>query len=155
MFILKIISALEVAKIRYAIVGGFAMVLHGAVRGTVDLDLLIELELDQFVGFEEVMLSLGFKARLPVDAKMIFQFRKDYIENRNLIAWSFYNPVLPHELVDVIITEDLKRKKIVRKSFAGHKICVIAISDLIKMKKKAGRPQDLADIESLRLILKE
>jgi len=43
MFILKVCESLSNAKIKYAIVGGYAVALHGVVRGTVDVDLLIEI----------------------------------------------------------------------------------------------------------------
>ena len=59
--------------------------------------------------------ELGFEARLPVSGNEVFNFRKEYIKNKNLIAWSFYNPKEPSEIVDIIITHDLaklKKKKI-------------------------------------------
>jgi hypothetical protein len=40
MFILKVVKALNAYKVHYAVVGGYAVALHGAVRGTVDLDFL-------------------------------------------------------------------------------------------------------------------
>lgn len=140
-------------KLPYAIVGGFAMILHGAVRGTIDLDLVIHLTIKDFNQLEATLLSLGLKPRLPVNAEMVFRFRKEYITEKNLIAWSFYNPNQAHEVVDIIITEDLKKIKTVKKAYAGIKLSVIKIEDLITMKTKANRAQDLADIEALKIIL--
>jgi hypothetical protein len=99
-------------------------------------------------------LSIGLKSRLPVNADSVFNFRQEYIKNRNLIAWSFYNESRPYEVVDIILTVDLKKIKTVKKSFAGQKFTVISIPDLIKMKTAAARPQDLADVEALNLLLK-
>lgn len=45
------------------------------------------------------------------------------------------NPNNPLELVDIIITEDAKQMKSVVKTFNGTRIKVVAIEDLIKMKK--------------------
>ncbi len=53
MFILKVCEALSAAKINYAIAGGYAVALHGVVRGTVDVDLLIEWQKDQLIAFEQ------------------------------------------------------------------------------------------------------
>jgi hypothetical protein len=44
MFIIKVVESLERNKINYAVVGGYAVALHGVVRGTVDLDLIINLK---------------------------------------------------------------------------------------------------------------
>ena len=79
----------------------------------------------------------------------MFQFRKEYIERRNLIAWSFYNPQSPIEVVDIIITENLDDMSVVEKKIPRSRIKVLSLKDLIEMKRKSGRPQDLTDIEAL------
>ena len=100
------------------------------------------------------MKDLGFSPRLPVTAKEIFHFKEEYIAKRNLIAWSFYNPTNPLEVLDVIITHDLSRMKSVSKKFGLGKINVLSIEDLIKMKMDAGRPQDLEDVKVLKALQK-
>lgn len=40
----SIIAALEAASVRYAVAGGFAVNLHGFLRATQDLDILIDLD---------------------------------------------------------------------------------------------------------------
>lgn len=149
MFILKITKALDKAKIDYAVVGGVALALHGVARGTMDLDLVIRLSLHDFEKIEEVLLELGFQSRIPVDAKMVFQFRKEYIENKNLLAWSFYNPKLPYEILDILLIHDLKKIKTKKIDVLNYKINVASIENLIAMKKQAGREQDLEDIKML------
>jgi len=39
-FLNQICNALQTNRVRYALVGGYAVALHGAVRGTVDVDAL-------------------------------------------------------------------------------------------------------------------
>ncbi|MDH5693799.1 MAG: hypothetical protein OEZ47_11910 [Gammaproteobacteria bacterium] len=153
MFIQKVLMALEEAKLPYALVGGYAVALHGAVRGTVDVDLVIRLESADFEKVEQIFKKLGLVPRLPVSAKEVFEFRVEYIENRNLIAWTFLNPNLPSELVDVIITEDLRDMRVVNKKAIGMNIKLASIEDVIRMKKKAARPQDLLDVEALEKLL--
>lgn len=145
----KVCTCFENHKIPYAIVGGYAVALLGAARGTVDVDFITKLEEQTFLKIEEAFKSLGFIARLPVTAKEVFAFREEYIEKRNLIAWSFYNPRNPLEIVDIIITEDLNECTTVNKTLDGKKIKVLSKADLIRMKRKSGRPQDLIDIEAL------
>jgi len=153
MFIQRLIKSLNQHKVAYALVGGYAVALHGAIRGTVDVDLVIGLEQGQFRQLQAAMLALGLQPRLPVDADEIFAFREEYIRNRNLIAWSFYNPANPLEVVDVLITEDLQKIESVTMSVGRQKIVVASIADLIAMKTKASRPQDLEDIKALKRLL--
>jgi len=103
----------------YALVGGYAVALHGAIRGTVDPDLVIRLEKAQFRKLEQAMEALGLMARLPVKADEVFDFREEYIRNRNLVAWSFYNPKNPLEKIDILITEDLRDINTVTKKVAN------------------------------------
>lgn len=148
----KICKCLELNKIPYAIVGGFAVALHGAPRGTIDIDFVIPFEEEIFIGVEKALKSIGMESRLPVTGKEVFQFRKEYIEKRNLIAWSFYNPRNPMEIIDIIITENLNNFSVIEKKIEKLKIKIISKKDLIKMKKKSGREQDLVDIEALEKI---
>jgi hypothetical protein len=154
MFLIRLVSALEKSDVDYAVVGGYAVALHGAVRGTVDIDLAIRFSEEDFVKAEKVFKSLGLESRLPVGGAQVFKFRKEYIENRNLVAWSFYNPKHPVEAVDVIITYDRAKMQTKNVQFQGKSIKIASINDLIKMKSKTGRPQDQSDIDALRKILK-
>jgi hypothetical protein len=154
MFILRVIDALDRHKVEYAVVGGFAVALHGAVRGTVDLDVVVDFSKASFVAAEKALLSLGLECRLPVGAAEVFEFREEYIRNRNLIAWSFYNPSRPSEVVDVVITHDLRKQKIKSFGLEGRRIRVLAVESLIKMKRESGRPQDLEDIRALEKLKK-
>ncbi len=152
MFLTRLILALDRSQIDYAIVGGLAVALHGAIRGTVDIDLVIQLSEKDFVNSSKVFQNLGLQSRLPIDAKQLFQFREDYIQNRNLIAWSFFNPIRPLESVDVIISHDRKKMKVNSIEAFGATIKVATIPELIKMKTESARPQDLADIQALKIL---
>jgi len=149
MFIQKVIRALERHRVRYALVGGYAVALHGAVRGTVDIDILVTINLKTFKNTDKALRSIGLVPRLPVSAEEMFGFREEYIKNRNLVAWSFINPNNPTEMVDILITENLKDIGTVRKTAFGMKIKVAAIDDLIRIKKNSGRKQDKEDIRAL------
>lgn len=152
MFIEKIILALQEHSIDYALVGGYAVALHGAVRGTVDVDIVIALNKESYQQTEKALNSIGLKSRLPVSAEEVFSFREEYIKNRNLIAWPFVNFDNPLEMVDIVITEDAQKLKHVIKQFNGLNINIISKEDLIKMKQASGRKQDLEDIKALEKI---
>jgi hypothetical protein len=153
MFLNELCGALDRNNVRYALAGGYAVALHGAVRGTVVIDLVINWNLKNIRSAETALQELGLVSRLPITADDVFGFRDEYIRNRNLVAWNFYHPEDASRLVDIIITDDLKGKR--RQTFRtlDGPVQVLGIRDLIKMKRAGGRPQDLADIEALEKLL--
>ena len=150
MFIRKVIRALDRHKVKYALIGGYAVALHGAIRGTVDIDIAIALNKAAFQRAETALREIGLESRLPITAAEVFSFRTEYIQKRHLKAWSFVNPRNPLDVVDILITEDASKISTVNKRAFGITIKVAAITDLIAIKKKAGRAQDLEDIKALR-----
>lgn len=151
-FFERVIIAFETFKVPYGLVGGYALALHGAPRGTIDIDCIIEHSESDFINCEAALRSIGLEPRLPVRAKEVFQFRQEYIDKRNMIAWGFINPMNPLECLDVIITHNLRTLSTVRYSFGLRKVSVLSINDLIEMKKLSARPQDLEDIKALEII---
>jgi hypothetical protein len=130
MFLLKVCDALAEAGVRFAIAGGYAVALHGAVRGTVDVDIVVRLEEAAFAKAEAALKGLGLQPRLPVTAAEVFRFREEYIRNRNLLAWSFVNASNPAEVVDVLIAEDLAQCKPVKITVKGRAVPVVSRHDL-------------------------
>jgi len=135
--------------VRYAIVGGHAVALHGAVRGTVDIDVVLAWNRKTVVAAEKALNEIGLVSRLPISANDVFDFRKEFIENRNLIAWNFYNPADLSEQVDITITYDLKNKRTKRIDLAGMPVQILSLKDLIDMKRQSARPQDVEDVKAL------
>ena len=135
--------------VRYAVVGGHAVALHGAVRGTVDVDIAVAWNLKSLQSAEQALSGIGLTSRLPISADDVFQFRDEYIENRNLIGWNFYNPSDPTEQVDLVITYNLKGKKVGTVDTTGGAVRILGRKDLIAMKRASGGPQDLEDIKAL------
>jgi len=148
-FLNRVCSALDDKGVRYALVGGHAVALHGAVRGTVDVDIALAWNLKALQLAEKALTEIGLVSRLPVDANDVFQFRDEYVNNRNLIGWNFFNPANPGEQVDIVITYDLKGKRIRSIDTSGGSVRLLSRHDLIDMKRASGRPQDLADVEAL------
>jgi len=149
MFIYRLANTLEKYQIPYAIVGGHAVALHGALRGTVDIDFVINWNKKNLLQAEKALNSMGLISRLPIVGEDVFNFRNEYIEKRNLIAWSFYNPKQNDEQVVLLINFDLARKKVITAKLKEANIHYLNKKDLIAMKKQSGRQQDLADIEAL------
>jgi hypothetical protein len=151
MFIQEVCLALHKANIPYAIVGGYAVALHGVIRGTVDVDVVIQWSLENLLKTEKAFKEMGLVSLIPITAETVFQFREEYIQNRNLIAWNFYDPSHPLNQVDVVINYDLKDAHDTKKiETAVGVIPILSLTELIKMKQASGRPQDLEDVRALQ-----
>jgi hypothetical protein len=149
MFIHEICKAFQKEHIPYAIVGGYAVALHGAVRGTVDIDVVLKWTKSNLKKIVKTLNELGLVSRLPLDPESVFHFREEYIKNRNLIAWNFYDPKNPLHQVDIIITYDLEGAKVDHFKTPLGNISVLSLNDLIEMKRASGRTQDIEDIKTL------
>jgi hypothetical protein len=149
----RICAALDASGVRYAVVGGHAVALHGAVRGTVDINIAIAWSRKALASVESALRKIGLESRLPVTAAEIFDFRDEYIANKNLVAWNFYNPVDLSEQVDVLINYDLKGKRVKRIELRNATIRILSLKDLIEMKRLSGRPQDVEDVRALEKLV--
>jgi hypothetical protein len=155
---LRVIEALNKHDVRYVVVGGFAAYLHGSPRITVDLDLVVDLNPPQTRKAIGALLSIGMQARLPVDP---YQFadqaiREAWIREKNMVVFSLFNAQTPGFILALFVREpksfDLlyANRKVVEAD--GLVIPLCGIQDLIEMKIEAGRPKDLLDVETLKLI---
>lgn len=148
-FLNLVCNAFRDSGVRYAVVGGYAVALHGAVRGTVDIDFVINWNQKTLARAENALNGIGLVSRLPISADDLFRFRQEYMDKRNLIAWNFYNPQDLSEQVDIIITYDLKGIRTKRVETADGPVLILPVRELIEMKRNSGRPQDLEDVKAL------
>lgn len=155
MFLNQVIDAFDKAKLKYVIVGGYALALHGLVRATIDIDFVLRLRLKDFEIAEQALQEIGLTSRIPVRASDIIKMRQEYIKNRNLLAWSFVDYKNPSRQVDILITKDLKDLDVKKISIGGRKMVVASLQELLKMKMASGRQQDLIDIQNIREKLHE
>lgn len=138
----EFIQSLNDNRVRYLVVGGYAVALHGYPRYTKDIDIWIEMTatnarkilkaLDQF-GFA----SLGLK-------------EGDFLVEDQIIQLG-YAP----SRIDILCTlpgVEFKEcyNKRVQVEIDGVKVNFIDIDNLRKNKKATGRLQDLADLEQLQ-----
>ena len=155
MFLFEVVDTLEKNRIKYALVGGYALALHGVVRATIDVDLVVQINKTQLKSVEAAMSMIGLQSRLPINAEDIFNFREEYIKNKNMIAWSFVSYADPAKMVDIIITENLKEFNVKKVSVKGRKISLASLEDLLRMKTGTGRQKDALDVESIKRLLNE
>jgi len=148
-YVERVCKALGEAGVRYALVGGYAVALHGAPRGTIDIDIALRWTLDDLTRTERALNGIGLVSSLPVNARDIHQYRDEYIQERKLVAWNFHNPSDPLEQVDIIIAYDLSGKNTTTVELSMTTVHILSIDDLISMKRQSGRAQDLEDAAAL------
>ena len=156
----ELLRALEEKHIQYLIVGGVAVVLHGYVRATADLDLMLAMNSNNLNAFLGIMKQRGYKPKPPVPLEDFAdpEKRRTWIQEKSLTVFSVYHPGKPQELIDIFVDEPIpfaeayEQRKIVKLETTS--INVISIRDLIGLKKRAGRPQDIQDIQALESLQK-
>ena len=155
----RIFSELNKKDVKYLVAGGVAVNLHGYVRATADLDIMLLMS-DKNIGkYIELIKEMGFKPRIPVALEEFAskQKRQEWIDEKNMKVFSVYNPANMMEGIDVIIMEYVKfdetydRRQVIHTG--GIEVPLISIPDLIVLKEKAGRGRDLIDVSALKEIL--
>jgi len=155
MILSRIIPLFQNANIPFCVVGGYAVALHGAIRGTMDLDIITELTVDNLTTIEELLTSIGMKSSLPINACDIFTNREELIKERNLIAWNFIHLERKMDLLDILITEDIRNYNTVSVHSQWGDIPVIDLDGLIQLKSKTHRKQDHEDVQALISLKKQ
>lgn len=153
-------DALNRAGVRYVVVGGVATVLHGFARLTADVDLAVDLSPTEARKAIAALVGLGLRPRPPVDP-MTFadpDIRGSWIRDKGMRVFSLWDPARPMREVDLFVEHPVSFEDLFARAevmpLATTSARVASIPDLIELKRRAGRPQDLLDIEALEAILK-
>lgn len=160
MFYEELFEKLNKSGVDYVVVGGVALVLHGVVRLTADLDLMVHLEEGNLSKFVNIMNELGYRPKVPVKAEEFINAknRATWIKEKNMKVFSFFHPERPINLVDVLVEEpvdyNIIKSEAVKIISGSVSIPVVSVRNLIKLKEISGRPQDIADIAALKEIEK-
>ena len=151
-----IIKALNEAGVRYLVVGGLAVVAHGHVRFTADVDLVLDFDENNLGRAIEVFAGLGFRPRAPVPLQHFAdpEIRQGWIRDKGLTVLSLFSDDHPLTEIDLFVADPLGFDQAYarRATFAvapDVEASFVSVDDLIRLKRSAGRPQDLVDAEAL------
>lgn len=151
----ELFQAMNDADIRYLVVGGVAVNLHGYSRFTGDLDIVMALDEKNLDHLAKLMDAKRFTQRLPIDVRLLSdrQQVQKWITDKGLTAYTFVDQKMPQFSLDILAGEswnfdNLDAHKVVIDA-ENLKIPVISIDDLIGMKKRANRQKDIEDIAAL------
>lgn len=155
MFYLDLFRKLEQAGVRYLVVGGIAVNLHGVNRLTHDVDLMLALDSENLRRFVSVAKSYSFKPVVPVKVEDLLDAGKvrDWIENKHMLAFGLRPQNAVDPTVDILVSPPVEfeaaySRRVVAE-VSGQRISIASIADIIAMKTGTGRAKDQSDISSL------
>jgi len=137
----EFIQFLNDNEVRYLVVGGYAVALHGYPRYTKDIDIWIESSRDNAGKLLKALERFGFGS---VGLKL-----EDFLEPDQIIQLEY-----PPNCIDLLTSlvgvefESCYESKI-DVTIESVIVTFIDIANLKKNKKASGRLQDLADVENL------
>ena len=137
----EFIESLNKHNVRYLLIGGYAVALHGHPRYTKDLDIWIWMEDTNAANLLNALKEFGFSS--------ISLVVEDFLKPDQIIQLGF-----PPNRIDLMTSPKgvefdtcyASREEI---EIEGLKVNLIDLKNLIKNKKATGRHQDLADLENL------
>jgi len=150
-----VLTALEREGVRYLIVGGVAVVLHGHLRTTLDLDLVLQLDRSNLERALRAFSDLGLQPQVPVSLESFADptNRETWLREKNMTVFSLWHPDHPGFAVDLFVREpfdfDAVYRRALRVPLQGVQATVVSREDLLEMKRATGRAQDLQDVEAL------
>ena len=140
----EFIQLLNEYKVKYLVIGGYAVNFHGYPRYTKDIDFWLWMTPDNIAQLIKVLKEFGFGSlNLGLE---------DFMTPDNIIQLG-YEPYRIDLLVDLegVEFEDCFERRI-EGELDDVKINFLSLQDLILTKKTAARLQDLADAEQLEKI---
>jgi len=153
-----VLEALNQARVRFLVVGGVAVVLHGYLRATGDLDLVIQLDEGNLGRALDALAAMGFQPRPPVALRAFAdaETRRLWIETKNLQVFSLWHPERTGFEVNLFVEEpfdfDAVWSRRVEVQLANTSAPVISLEDLLVLKRKSGRARDLDDVANLETL---
>ncbi len=144
------------AGIRYLIVGGVAVNLHGHRRFTADVDILLALDEENLEKMTALMHAMKYVERLPIELKELNNQEKvkQLLEEKGMTAYTFLSNGRERIDVDVLASASLSfdsydQHKVMLDIDEAVQVPVVSINDLISLKKEANRAKDIEDIKIL------
>jgi hypothetical protein len=129
--------------VKYILVGGYSVILHGYSRTTGDMDVWVERTSENYRKIVRAFADFG----MPV-----FDMTEDsFLTNEKLNVFTFGRP--PSSIDIMVEVKGLNFEECYKQAVFfeedGLMIRTIYISDLINAKKASGRAKDIDDLENL------
>lgn len=158
MKISELLQSLSDEPVQYVLVGGLAVQLHGFLRATFDIDLVLAMNDENLARFIAVAKRYGLVPAIPVpidalrNADQIDQWHRE----KGMLAFALREPQVGGSVVDVLVRPEVPFGKLMANAVAGElfgrRVQIASIDDLLAMKRIANRPKDQLDIVALEKI---
>ena len=138
------LAALNLEKVKYILVGGYSVILHGYSRTTGDMDLWVERSEENYNRIKQAFFHFG----MPV----FDMTQENFLSHPNWDVFTFGTPPVAIDLMVQLKGLDFKNAYVKSVLFEddGLTIRTIHKDDLIKAKLSANRPKDQDDLANLR-----
>ncbi len=149
----RVFATLDRHGVDYLTIGAFAVIAHGYVRATADIDFVARQDRDNFVRLAAAFAELGARLR-GVDADLLDIDPTNPQTLANGASFTLDTDAGPVDYLNGVPGADdysALRDRAVETTAAGVIVRVVGLDDLIRMKRASGRPQDLRDIANLTL----
>src|SRR3989338_5699826 len=158
MKIADLLQSLSDEHVQYVLVGGLAVQLHGFLRSTFDIDLVLAMNDENLVRFIAVAKQYGLVPVIPVtidslrNASQIDQWHRE----KGMLAFALREPHIGGSVVDVLVRPEVPFEQLYEQAVVGEllgqQVRIASIADLLTMKRQANRDKDRLDIRALEKI---
>lgn len=152
-----VFRALNDSGTRYLVAGGLAVVAHGYLRFTADIDII--LDLNDAAGLRKALGALSqldYRPRAPVALEDFADAAKrgSWIKEKGMMVFSLYSPTHPATEIDIFVQlpfpfDAAYEEALIQAANDGVSARFVDLDRLLEMKRRAGRERDRADIEKL------
>jgi hypothetical protein len=155
MFYLDLFRALDRENVRYVLIGGLALNIHGVERATMDIDLMLAMDAVNLEAFCRAAENLRMTPVLPVSMKDFADpaTLQRWITEKHMLVFALRPQEASAPTVDILVqpkvTFDKAWARHVEKDLGDIHICLAHIDDLIALKTGTGRQRDVADVVAL------
>ncbi len=138
--LLDFLESLNKEKVRYLIVGGVSVIIHGYARTTMDLDVWVERSEENYQKLQKAFADFG----MP----MFDMTRENFLENDDFDVFTFGRPPVCIDLMNRVkgLHFESAYENSQEVSLGDCLVKVVSKRDLIQAKLAAGRHKDLDDV---------
>jgi predicted nucleotidyltransferase len=140
----RILEDLNTAGVRYVVVGGIALICHGVVRATRDVDVVFD---PAPANLEAIRMLISAWGATRPDGSPLADDSLSPDRSMHLSMSYGDLDLLSEQVASVSFADLLDRSEIRRIDGVEASICSLA--DLVALKRAAGRQRDLADLSDL------
>ena len=148
----RVFETLDRHGVDYLTIGAWAVIAHGYVRATEDIDLIARLDDANILRLAAALSELNARLR-GVDADKLGIDPTDPEVLANGASFTMDTDAGPLDFLNDVpgaVDYDQMRSRARQANAGGVAVWVVGYEDLIRMKEASGRDQDLLDIRQLR-----